>query len=225
MDLILKILDWSEVWALIIPISILLFRRNENQSLRPVVIYIWLAFLINCGIDAIMTINIYFKNDFLSNNFLYNTHSVVRFACFSYYFIRLQPGSFVKIKRIISIACLLFVVFNFILFENFLNYDSFSGNLLTAEAYLLMIFCMLYYLAELKSDRDDLLNSPHFWIVTGLSVYVVVNFFVFLFYLPMLYVDLDLAINIWYIHNIAFIIFCLFISKAFYGTARYQHTV
>ena len=83
---------------------------------------------------------------------------------------------------------------------------------------------MLYYLAELK-DENDLFNSPHFWVVTGLSIYVVVNFFVFLFYGPMLNVDIHLAVNIWNVHNIAFIIFCFFIGKAFYGSVRHQYSV
>jgi hypothetical protein len=53
----------------------------------------------------------------------------------------------------------------------------------------------------------------------------VVNFFVFLFYLPMIYVDVTLAVNIWNVHNIAFITFCLLLTKAFYGSSRYQLTV
>ena len=102
--------------------------------------------------------------------------------------------------------------------------DSFSGNLLTVEAYLLLVYCMLYYFAELKDD-ENLFNGPDFWVVTGLAIYLVTNFFVFLFYTPMLSVDAKLAVNIWNVHNIAFIIFCLFITKAFYGTVRYQYSV
>lgn len=225
-EILSKLWDWSEVWALIIPLSVLLFRKQQyHPSLRPVIVYLWLGFLINLAIDGIMAINIYFKKDLFSNNAFYNIHSVVRFACFSFYFIRLQPHAFIKTKRILTVFSLLFIIFNFVIFENFFNYNSFSGNLLALEAYLLLIYCMLYYLTELKSDKDDLFRTPHFWVVTGLSIYVVVNFFVFLFYLPMLDVDQELAINIWNVHNIAFTIFCLFITKAIYGTFRYKHTI
>lgn len=220
------LLDWSEVWALIIPLSILLFRKQQyHPSLKPVIVYVWLAFLINLAIDVIMAINIYFKNDFLSNNPLYNLHSIVRFACFSFYFIKLQPHSFTRIKKTLTTFAFLFIIVNFLLFEKFFNYDSFSGNLLALEAYLLLVYCMLYYLTELKNDSDELFNTPHFWVVTGLCMYVVINFFVFLFYLPMIYVDRDLTVNIWNVHNIAFIIFCLFITKAIYGSFRYKHTI
>ena len=224
-DILRRILNWSEVWAAAIPVSILLFRRTENRSLRPVIIYIWLAFLINIAIDAIMAINMYFKYGMFSNNFLYNVQSVVRFACFSLYFFKLHPTSFVRTRKIIALTALGFLIINFLFFEKFINFYSFSDRLLTAEAYLLLVYCMLYYLTELKSDRDDLFRTPHFWVVTGLCIYVVVNFYVFLFYMPMLDLDLDLAVNFWHVHNIAFIIFCLFITKAFYGPVRYKYSV
>ncbi len=217
-------LDWSEVWALMIPLSVLLFRRQQPSSLRPVIFYLWLGFLINIVIDIIMAINVYLDRVALSNNPLYNIHSVVRFGCFSLYFIHLQKNSFARLKKFLALLAVAFLVINFIFFENFFNAESFSGNLLSVEAYLLLVYCMLYYLAELK-DENNLFNSPHFWVVTGLSIYVVTNFFVFLFYIPMLNVDIQLAVNIWNVHNIAFIIFCLFIAKAFYGTVRHQYSI
>lgn len=221
----LKALDWSEVWALMIPLGVLLFRRRQPAALKPVIYYLVLAFVINLAIDIIMVINISRQNTALSNNPLYNLHSVVRFACFSAYFIQLPQASFMKVKKALAVISGLFLLINFTFFENFFSHDSFSGNLLAAEAYLLLIYCMLYYLAELKDDNKNLFNGPDFWVVTGLCVYVVVNFFVFLFYLPMIYVDQDLAVNIWNVHNIAFIIFCLFITKAFYASARYKFAV
>jgi hypothetical protein len=83
----------------------------------------------------------------------------------------------------------------------------------------------LYYLAKLRDEDDDLSRGPDFWVATGLSIYVVVNFFVFLFYVPMIDQNSSLADNIWNVHNIAYIILCIFITKAFYEPARYQLTV
>jgi hypothetical protein len=138
---------------------------------------------------------------------------------------QLPRGSFTKFKKVLAIVSAIFIVINFGFFEKFFNYNTFSGNLLSAEAYILLVYCMLYYLTELKDDSDNLFNSPHFWIVTGLSIYVVINFFVFLFYIPMFDVDENLAANIWNVHNIAFIIFCLFIAKALYGSNRYKYSI
>jgi hypothetical protein len=221
---LLKALDWSEIWALMIPLGILLFHRQQPAGLKPVIIYLWLAFFINLVIDIIMGINLYVKDADLSNNPLYNLHSIVRFTCFSVYFLKLPQASFTKFKKLIASFFLVFLIINFTFFENFFNYNAFSGNLLATEAYLLLVYCMLFYLSELKDDSKNLFDRPDFWVVTGLSIYVVTNFFVFLFYLPMIYVDGDLAMNIWNVHNIAFIIFCLFITKAFYGPVRYKYT-
>jgi hypothetical protein len=51
---------------------------------------------------------------------------------------------------------------------------------------------------------------------------VVINFFVFLFYVPMIKQDLKMADNIWNVHNIANILLCIFITKAFYVSPRHQ---
>ncbi len=217
-------LDWSEIWALMFPLGILLVRRQQPAGLRPIIIYLWLGFFINLAIDIIMAINIYIPEADLTNNPLYNLHSITRFICFSIFFIKLPQASFTRLKKLMVIGSLVFFLINFIFFENFFNYNSLSGNLLTTEAYLLLVYCMLYYLAELKDDSKNLFDRPDFWVVTGLSIYVVTNFFVFLFYLPMINIDVDLAVSIWNVHNIAFIIFCLFITKAFYGPVRYKYS-
>ncbi len=224
-NFLFKVLDWSEIWALLFPLAVLQFRRQQDRQMKPVILYIWLGFLINIVIDTIMAINMYFPNDYLSNNLFYNLHSVIRFACFSFYFIQLQPNSFRRLKKTLALGSILFLVFNFVFFEDFFNYNSLSGNLLATEAYLLLVYCMLYYLTELKNDRDGIFDTPHFWIVTGLGIYVVINFFVFLFYLPLIDVDIRLAVNFWNVHNIAFIIFCLFLTKAFYGSVGNKYSV
>lgn len=224
-NILLKVLDWSEIWALLIPLAVLQFRQQDKQ-MKPVILYVWLGFLVNIVIDTIMAINIYFlPNDYLSNNPFYNLHSVIRFACFSYYLVRLQPDSFRRTKKFLALVSVLFLVVNFVFFEDFFDYNYLSGNLLATEAYLLLVYCMLYYLTELRNDQDGIFDTPHFWIVTGLGIYVVVNFFVFLFYLPMISKDIRLAVDIWNVHNLAFIIFCLFLTKAFYGSIRNKYSV
>lgn len=207
------------------PLGVLLFRRNQPSTIKPIRWYLFLGFALNLAIDIIMLLNMQREEGYLSNNPLYNLHAVVRFACFSAYFIHLPQNSFRQIKKGLALVSFLFLLVNFIFFENFFNYNSFSGNLLATEAYLLLIYCMLYYLSELKDDNKNLFKGADFWIVTGLCIYVVVNFFVFLFYLPMINVDVKLALNIWNVHNIAFIVFCFFITKALYGSARHQFAV
>ena len=219
--LLLLILDWSEVWALLIPLFALI--RKQPAFLKPVVIYLWVALVINIIIDIIMGMNVYTHSFLQSNNPLYNLHSIVRFVCFSIYFVNLKQGSFLKLRKVLPLIFGSFILVNFIFFENFLNASHLSGNLMATESYILLVYCMQYYLGELKNE-DNVFKGKDFWIVTGLGIYVVINFFAFLFYVPMLDTNTELATNIWNLHNISYIVFCLFITKAFYVPTGNKYT-
>ena len=220
-----SILDWSEVWAPMIPLLVLLFHRRQPDCLKPVIVYLWLALLLNITIDLIWILKKYLPYWLQSNNPVYNIQSVVRLACFSVFFIRLPQSQFVGFRRILAGISVVFIIINFSLFENFFNPKHLDGNLLSAEAYILLAYCMQYYLAELRDDSKDFTNEPNFWVVTGLSIYVVVNFFVFLFYIPMYNKDGNLADKIWDVHNVAFILFCILLTKAFYGPFRHKYSI
>ncbi|HWD88992.1 MAG TPA: hypothetical protein VG367_12745 [Mucilaginibacter sp.] len=217
------IFDWSEVWALLIPL-VFLFRHKQPALLKPVVVYLWLALALNIFGDIIGELKraLHFPHWLQSNNPLYNLHSLVRFACFSYFFISLPQTHYKTFKKIIAGLFALFFIVDFGFFENFFYFNHLSGNLLSAEAYLLLIYCMLYYLEVLLSEDDTAFKGPVFWVTTGLSIYVVINFFVFLFYVPMITQDMVLTDRMWNAHNTAYIILCIFITRAFYlATPKY----
>lgn len=215
-----SIFDWSEVWALLIPLFLLMFRNKQPALLKPVVVYLWLALALNLFCDIIGDFKkpFHFPAWLQSNNPIYNIHSLVRFACFSYFFVSLPQPQFKTFKKIIALVFLLYFVIDFAFFENFFYPNHLSGNILSAEAYLLLIYGMLYYLSVLNNEDDTAFKGPVFWIVTGLCIYVVINFFVFLFYVPMITQNLVLALDIWNVHNVAYIILCLFIARALYAT-------
>jgi hypothetical protein len=217
------LLDWSEVWAVLMPLSVLYFCRHQPSQVKPVIVYLIFALVLNLVIDVIVALNVYFGEFIKSNNPYYNIQSIIRFGCFSYYFNSLPQSPFPTLRKWLPVLFAAFLLVDFIFIEDFFNYKHLSGNLMAAESYLLLICCLQYYLAELKTE-ERIFDSPHFWIVTGLAIYVVVNFFVFLFYVPLLDSDVELAINIWNVHNIAFIILCIFISKGFYVAARREYT-
>jgi len=219
------LLDWSEVWAPLVPLTMLLFKRHHPHFLRPVVAYLLFAFLINLLADVIADFKFDLPSWLQSNNVFYNVHSIVRFSCFSYFFLALKQPSFTALKKVLPLIALLIVIINFSYLEHFGNPSHLSGNLLATEAYFLLIYCVLFYLAKLQDEEDDLSRGADFWVTTGLSIYVVINFFLFLFYVPMIDQNLKLADSFWDVHNVAYIILCIFITKAFYEPARYQHTV
>ncbi len=214
------LLDFSEVWALLIPLFFVIGQKRKPAFLRPVIIYLWLALFLHGLIDSIMLLYKWLPPWLQSNNPLYNFTSVVRFICFSGFFLSLPQAGFRKLKKWLIVFFIVFFIVNFIFIEDFFNYNYFSGNLLALEAYLLLIYCLQYYLVELRDDSNVIFDRPDFWVVTGLAIYVVINFFIFLFYVPMLDFDEQLSVRMWDWHNVAFIIFCIFITKALYDTDR-----
>lgn len=214
------IFDWSEMWALLIPLFQLSIRPKQPAFLTPVIIYLCAALLLNLSVDILAGYNHYHRGpDSISNNPLYNIHSLVRFTCFSYFFIRLPQSFYNKIKKLLPVVFIVFFIIDFGFFEDFFYPLHLSGNLFSAEAFLLLVYCMLFYLSKLKDEVEALSGGKDFWVVTGLSIYVVTNFFVFLFYVPMIKENPHLANNMWDVNNAAYIILCIFITKAFYVPA------
>jgi len=215
-----KILDLSEVWALLIPLFALLIRKKAPRYLKPVRIYIWAALVINVCIILIQEYKkVWFKEgDFLwSNNFLYNIHSIMRLLLFSWFFILLQQRFMHRVKEIMPFLFLAFVIVNFTFYENFFNHEMLSSRLLAAEAGLLLFYCLQYFIFLLQDDQTASLNKRRgFFVVTGLSIYFAVNFFIFLFYTYLIQHDITFAISIWDVHNIAYVFLCICMAIAFY---------
>jgi hypothetical protein len=215
-DFIHNILEYSEIWGLLISLSFIIIYGVKLRYLKPIAGYVILALLVNIAIVGIYFINQPFYPEYkYSNNFLYNVHSLVRFYGFTIFFILLNQPFLKKLKWVtVVIFSMLFLV-NFLFFEDFFNFRSFSGRLLSAEAGLLLLFCLQYYFYILRDETDTGTRPPSFWVVTGLSIYVVVNFPIFLFYQSMLKQFEDFAIGIWDVHNISYVIFCIFLARAF----------
>lgn len=214
------IFDWSEVWALFIPLFSWAFSKKQPSFMTPVSVYLCIALLINlCG-DIISDFYKHFPVWLRNNTYLYNFHSILRFVCFSWFFILLKRKFLTSAVKILALLYFSFVLINFIFIEPFVNPNRVSGNLLTVEAYFLLVYCILYYLSQLIADAGDLKNDKTFWVTTGLSIYVVTNFFVFLFYDPMMTQNSVLANNTWDIHNVAYITLAICLAKAYHVPVR-----
>ncbi|WP_052496279.1 hypothetical protein [Pedobacter lusitanus] len=214
------ILDWSEVWALLIPAAVLLYKKQPVIH-KPVVFYVWLALVINISIDTIWKFRKYLPASLSSNNYLYNLHSVITFFLFSSFFIGLKQPFIVKIKKIIPFVFIVFLLVNFVFYENFFDYWRLSSRLLSVEAILLLFYSLSYFLFKVHENVNVNIFTTDFWIVTGLGLYVAVNFFIFLLYNELTTHMINFAINLWNVHNISYIVFNLFIAKGFYGSDKH----
>ena len=228
-EFILLLLDWSEVWALLLPITVLLIRRPLLPAyLKPICYYIYIALVLNLAADIIWKFKIVLnlKGILRDNPFLYNTHSIVRLVLFSIFFISLRQSFLPGLKKAIPFIFLLLVCVNFSLPRTFSGsfyerFTDFSSRTLALESALLLIYCLLYYFDAMQQELSvPFTKLPGFWVVTGLSIYVVINFPIFLFYKTITPAAEKLAIDIWNVHNISYIILCSFIAKSFYDAGN-----
>jgi hypothetical protein len=212
-----EILDWLEVWALFIPLVILFIKSKQPNYLKPVIIYLWLALIINLLANISWKFKAHYNLPvwYQSNTYFYNIHSVARFFLLSWFFIKLRQPFLSNLKKIIPVLFFIFMVINFILFQNFFNFTLISSRLLALEAGLLLLYSLQYYLYLLKEEEPFFTQLPSFWVVTGLSTFVVVGFPIYLFYDAAVKQSKYFVINIWIVQKVAFLIFCLFIAKAF----------
>jgi hypothetical protein len=135
---------------------------------------------------------------------------------FAWFFMLLDQPFLRSLKKAVPVVFGLFVLVNFIFFENFFYYWSFSSRLLSLETGLLLLYCLQYYFFVLNEDTNEDRRPASFWVVTGLSIYVVINFPIFLFYKAFLKQFENFAVSIWDVTNISFILFCILLAKALY---------
>lgn len=213
-----SIFDWSEVWALFIPLTYLLIYKPKNNWVTPVKGYLLIALILNIAIDFMWYVN---KNDWFNsrlgnrwnNNILYNIQSINRLLFFSWFFSTLGT----RFKKITGILPGIFLLAALVYFTFFKTFLSISSYLMAMEAGFLLIYCLWFTYTLIKEDQPNTqVSHPSYWVVGGLTVYTTVSFFIFLFYNYLMDHYKDYSISVWDIHNVLFIVLCICISIAFY---------
>ena len=203
------LLDWSEVWAVLIPLTVYLVNRPRHKWVPPIRTFLYLALVIAIIVDLIW-FGRKMKWFYLDNNVFYNIISIIRLLAFSWFF------SLISNERFIYKLCVgLFLLIAIIIFIFFISPLEFNSPLLALEAAILLFYCIRYFYFVLRDEKGEMPTSKsEFWIVAGLCFYTAVNFFIFLFYHYLVKEYRGYAIQIWDVHNISFIIFCIFIARA-----------
>jgi len=220
-DILRGIYDWAEVWALLIPLSILIIRKPKADWVEPIKWYLIIALLLNIAIDFMWYVNKYYlwrdwgyKKSW-NNNIIYNTQSIVRLFCFTWFFMRVrkQDKRFIQILQAIFILATIFFLYHRLTYIN--------SYVLASEAGLLLTCCLWFTVNMIWQDSLEAPGSqPSNWIVGGLTLYTSVNFFIFLFYSYLMEYYKTYSVTLWDVHNSLFILLCLSISIALYNGAR-----
>ena len=206
------ILDWSELWATMLPVIVWLFIKPKQKIFRPVIIYLL------CALVLYFLIDLGYLGIFKNNNLIYNILSIVRLLFFLWFFHLLHIPSNKNIKKSATIILLLSLL-AILVFENVRNFNS---EIFGVEAIVLIIYCINFFLKTLNADAVESNINIALLIVTGLAIYESCCFFVFLFYSNLAETDIPFAVNLWNVHNIVYIIMCLYFSRAFFEFHKYE---
>jgi hypothetical protein len=207
-----QILNWSEVWATLIPLVVALFVKSNNIYLRPLFFYLCFALI------AYLCIDLAYVNLIKNNNTIYNGLSILRLFFFIGYFALLNVPSNKKIRRLIFVVVILMEVF-VILEAGFKNFNSLIFGL---EAIILIIYGLLYFFKTSHSEELDDSSGSTLLVITGLLIYESCCFFIFLFYSDLAVKDVLFAVNLWNVHNVVYIVMCLYFSKAFLEFGKHE---
>lgn len=224
LKIIQLLLDTSEVWALLIPLFLLFFKKVKKEPIREIIYYLWIALYLNIVIVLISFLPDFYDTSkfpfLLQNNTVeYNLHSIIRVTLFTLFFLRNSHDNINTIRKFLLGLFYLFSIVNFVFFESLVN--LFSSSLFTVEAIVLLFFCIYYFLNAILQERNEKLSrQPIFWVATGLGIYEAVNFFIFLLFTYLVKNYTIFAQHIWNLHNISFIILCILITKALYESDR-----
>lgn len=224
-----ELLDWSEVWATLIPLTVYLIWKPKANWLKPILLYLVMALILNLVIDFTWKASSLGLSDwrkkifwwlyveekgkkFLYNLIFYNVNSCIRLLCFSWFFYLVNPA-YRKIYMFITALFLSGIVMNFIFFENI--FLSFSSRLHTIEAAILLFYCLLYYYAvNMDEEIPSPLALPPFWTVMGMTLYTSVNFLIFLFFKYLTDSEKNYAIEVWNVHNLVYIVLMISLAVA-----------
>jgi hypothetical protein len=216
--------DWSEVWALLIPLILLLVCKPKGNHLRWVIWYVVSAFIFN--FLAVFTVEYY--DLFISfwkwgNGLFYNLHSFVMVIFFSGYIINLRKYKYTLLLKSLVLIYLAYVLINFSFFESAVL--KLSTSHFTAGSIVLLILCLFYFLRSIMEEsQNNWLKHPSFIICTAVCLYQAITFFIFLFIYPMFdktyNQDQSFAFLMMRIYQVIFVVFCVLLAFAFYKSKK-----
>jgi hypothetical protein len=188
----------------------------------PLAIYACIALVLNVLQDCIWKYQLvfFYSTQPGDNIIFYHVHSIIRLLLFSWYFIQIKQPFLHRIKWTVPIVFIIIAIVNYSFYESI--FTKFSSGMLGLEALGILFYCMVYFLNLLIEDEGiSYKKNATFWMVTGISIYVVINFPVFIFYDSLTATAEKFAVQIWDLHNISYIMLCVFMAKYFY-TVSYE---
>lgn len=219
MNSLLQVLDdWLEVWPIVIPLIIILIYRPKEPQIRPLIIYIYIAFVLNLAATLVIAFFYSLPLSLRNNTYLYNIHAVVRVMFFSWYIFSIRWQN--KMNVLVSILTA-FLIFTVIHFWRFFSLMEFSNILHSLEAVLLIALCALFFLNIINDDSEkDWMSEPSLLICIGIGIFETVALFIYLFFYELSNKDHDFGKITMTIRKLSYLILCIMIGIAMLKTMR-----
>jgi hypothetical protein len=147
----------------------------------------------------------------LPNQFLYHANCAISFGLLSLYF-----AQHLHLRRKNQILTVVFLLFGGFFLLNLLwweDINSFNSNTYTLASFILVTYCFLYYLENLRHPTSARISkTPDFWFVTGIFTYYTSCSFIFFTYRYLSqHHNKELGL-LWQIHNVVFLVMCVYLS-------------
>jgi hypothetical protein len=223
MDFSSFLLDWSEVWALCIPLIVIAIYKPREKKIQILLWYVVAGLILNLGATLMAEYRHLVPrwariNNMVNNNILYNIHSILRVLLFGWYIITVRDYVLTSVLKLLLVIYVIFIAYNFTFGEEFF---FLSTRLYATESILLLIVCFSYFFRSIQDEsQTNWLKHPSFLVCSGISLYEVITFFIFLFFYPLSEKDPKFFIVTMEIYHIAFVILCVLLASAFYQSKK-----
>jgi hypothetical protein len=215
-----NILQWAEVWAFFIPLFIIIRYKITAPELRPIILYVWIAFIFNSLAVPLGVFQKYMPANLPDNNILYNIHTVIRFILFCWYIIKTDLLKSKKLLIAIIPIFLILVISNYIILVSPL---SFNSNVSSVESMILLSLCIAFFLLSITDDSDTIwMEQPAFLVCAGISFYESIIFFIFLFFNALFQRDKNFGVITMEIFSVCTVILCIIFAIVLYRTKDSQ---
>jgi hypothetical protein len=143
------------------------------------------------------------------NLFAYSLNFSWAYFILSLYFAKIYSSRFLGL--ILLSAVVLYQLHSLTTLQPFNTTATFNSLSFGTISLLITLYCLIYYTRQLsKQPTENILRVRDFWYITGIFTYYTSNFFIFLTYSTLIGQNLANIGIIWKIHNVVFLLMCLY---------------
>lgn len=199
--LFLKLISFLDT----LPPLVILLLPKSNKGLRGSFIfyYVSIQLFFNLTANILNQINWH-------NLYLYHLNCYFSFIVLSLFF--KQLFNTILSEKIIYWIAIIYTLFFFYNIFSWEGMEVFNSNTFGLASFILCGYSLHYYLKLFQEPgKENISKSPSFWFNTAIFSYYTANFFIFLTYNKLTHDSPPLLIIIWQLHNIIFLIMCIYI--------------